>query len=65
MPDETLRLPNSIFQAVFDLGDKRAAKIELPSALHEPEIFAEWQDDENMVSLYVGFDDGQLHLDLG
>ena len=65
MPDETLRLPNSIFQAVFDLGDKRAAKIELPSALREPEIFAEWQDDENLVSLYVGYEDGQLHLDLG
>ena len=65
MPDETLRLPNSIFQAVFDLGDKRAAKITLPPALREPEIFAEWQDDENVVSLYVGYDDGQLHLDLG
>jgi hypothetical protein len=65
MPDETLRLPNTIFQAVFDLGDKRAAKITLPPTLREPEIFAEWQDDENVVSLYVGYDDGQLHLDLG
>ena len=65
MPDETLRLPNTIFQAVFDLGDKRAAKITLPANLREPEIFAEWQDDENVVSLYVGYDDGQLHLDLG
>lgn len=65
MPDETLRLPNSIFQAVFDLGDKRAAKITLPPTLREPEIFAEWQDDENVVSLYVGYDDGQLHLDIG
>ena len=64
MPDETLRLPNSIFQAVFDLGDKRAAKITLPLVLREPEIFAEWQDDENLVSLYVGYDEGQLHLDL-
>ena len=44
MPDETLRLPNSIFQAVFDLGDKLAAKITLPPALREPEIFAEWQE---------------------
>ena len=65
MPDETLRLPNTIFQAVFDLGDKRAAKIPLPESLRDPEIFAEWQDEENLVSLYVGFADGQLHLDFG
>ncbi len=65
MPDETLRLPNSIFRAVFDLGDKRATHIALPPTLAEPEVFAEWQDEENLVSLYVGFDDGQLHLDFG
>ncbi len=64
MPDETLRLPNSIFQAVFDLGDKRAAAIPLPPPLREPDVFAEWHEDDKAVALFVGYDDGQLHLDI-
>jgi hypothetical protein len=64
MADETLRLPNTIFQAVFDLGDKSAAKIPLPEALSEPEVFAEWHDDERTVALFVDYVDGQLHLDV-
>ncbi|MCU1505937.1 MAG: hypothetical protein JWP05_906 [Microbacteriaceae bacterium] len=63
MADETLRLPNTIFRAVFDLGDKRAANIVLPAALSEPELFAEWLEDEHVVALYVEFEHGQLHVD--
>jgi hypothetical protein len=61
--DETLRLPNTIFRAVFDLGDKRAAKIALPTALANPELYAEWLEDEHVVALYVEFEHGQLHVD--
>jgi hypothetical protein len=64
MPDETLRLPNSIFQAVFDLGDKRAAAIPLPPRLRQPDVFAEWHEDDSAITLFVGYDDGQLHLDV-
>jgi hypothetical protein len=61
--DETLRLPNTIFRAVFDLGDKRAATIALPTALAKPELFAEWLEDEQVAALYVEFEHGQLHVD--
>jgi hypothetical protein len=61
--DETLRLPNTIFRAVFNLGDKRAAKIALPTALAKPELFAEWLEDEQAAALYVEFEHGQLHVD--
>lgn len=64
MADQTLRLPNTTFQAVFDLGDKRAAKIMLPPLLSAPDVFAEWHEDESAVALYVGFEHGQLHLDV-
>ena len=63
MADETLRLPNTIFRAVFNLGDKRAAKIALPTDLANPELFAEWLEDERAVALYVEFEHGQLHVD--
>ena len=64
MADETLRLPNTTFQAVFDLGDKLAAKIVLPPLLSDPDVFAEWHEDESAVALYIGFEHGQLHLDV-
>ena len=64
MADETLRLPNTTFQAVFDLGNKLASKISLPRHLRDPDVFAEWHEDESAVALYVGFESGQLHLDL-
>ena len=63
MADETLRLPKSTFRAVFDLGDKVAAKITLPAALSEPDLFADYDDDDQLVMLYVAFDDGQIHVD--
>lgn len=63
MADETLRLPNSIFRAVLDLGPKRAASITLPKRLAEPDLFAEWQQSDEVSTVYVEFDDGQLHLD--
>ncbi|MET4783542.1 hypothetical protein [Glaciihabitans sp. UYNi722] len=63
MADETLRLPSTRFQAVFELGEKRAAAIPLPSALSKPEVFAEWIEEDLAVALYIGFEDGQLHVD--
>jgi hypothetical protein len=61
--DQTLRLPNTRFQAVFDLGDKRAAEITLPNRLSRPELYAEWDETQLICSLFVEFEDGQLHLD--
>lgn len=63
MADETLRLPSTRFQAVFDLGDKRAAEITLPARLSRPELYAEWDETQLVCSLFVEFEDGQLHLD--
>ena len=63
MADETLRLPSTTFQAVFNLGPKRAADIALPLALSQPELYAEWHESEQATSLYVEFEDGELHLD--
>jgi len=61
--DETLRLPNTTFRAVFNLGDKRAANIVLPERLAKPDLFAEWLDEEHVAALYVEFEHGQLHVD--
>lgn len=63
MADETLRLPNTTFRAVFNLGDKRAATIALPEPLAHPDLFAEWLEDERVAALYVEFEHGQLHVD--
>jgi hypothetical protein len=63
MADETLRLPNTIFRAVLDLGPKRAAALTLPARFSDPELYGELVEPENSSTLYVEFDDGQLHID--
>jgi hypothetical protein len=63
MTDLSLRLPNSRLRAVLNLGEKRAAKILPPARFSEPELFADWDDEEGTSALYVEFDHGQLHLE--
>ncbi|HAM26210.1 MAG TPA: hypothetical protein DCP11_05740 [Microbacteriaceae bacterium] len=63
MTDFSLRLPSTRFRAVLNLGEKRAAAITLPSRFSKPELFADWDDDEETSAVYVAFDDGQLHLE--
>ena len=61
--DETLRLPTTIFRGVFNLGPKNASRLMLPKALAQPELFADWDEENSVCSLFVEYDDGQLHFD--
>lgn len=63
MTDLSLRLPNSTLRAVLNLGPKRAAALTLPPRFADPELFADWDDEENTSALYVEFAHGQLHLE--
>lgn len=63
MTDLSLRLPNTRLRAVLNLGSKRASERSLPPRLGNPELFADWDDDEKVSALYVEFEDGQLHLE--
>ena len=59
----SLRLPTMTFNAVFDLGERRAQPLPLPAGLGRPELFGDWDDDDETGALYVGFGTGQLHLE--
>ena len=61
--DMSLRLPTTRFRAVFALGTRRAASLPLPTTLGAPNLFAEWDDETEQSTLYVGFGTGQIHLD--
>jgi hypothetical protein len=63
MSDPSLRLPNTNFRAVLNLGPKRAALLTLPDQFAEPELMGEWDDEEKKTILYVHFADGDLHLE--
>ena len=51
------------FNAVFDLGERRVQPLPLPANLGRPELFGDWDDDDETGALYVGFGTGQLHLE--
>ena len=63
MTDMSLRLPTTTFRAVFDLGERRGKPLPIPANLGRPELFGDWDDDEESCALYVGFGTGQLHLE--
>jgi hypothetical protein len=63
MTDLSLRLPNTRLRAVLNLGTKHAAAIALPARFTDPELFADWDDEEGSSALYVEFPAGQLHLE--
>jgi hypothetical protein len=60
--DMSLRLPNSTFRAVLNLGSKPASELTLPTRFAHPELDMEWEDDERETGLYIGLPEGQLHL---
>lgn len=66
MADMSLRLPNSTFRAVLNLGDKPASGLPLPARFaaleHDLELDMEWEEDEQESGLYIAMPDGQLHL---
>lgn len=63
MTDPSLRLPNTRLRAVLNLGPKRATAIALPARFSDPELYADWDPDDGLTSLFVDFDDGQIHLE--
>ena len=63
MTDASLRLPNTRLRCVLNLGPKRAAAITLPERFADPDLFADWDPDEGFSSMFVDFDDGQVHLE--
>lgn len=63
MTDLSLRLPNTRFRAVLQLGTKHAAAVALPARFSDPELYADWDPDDGLASLFVDFEDGQVHLE--
>jgi len=59
----SLRLPTTHFRAVLDLGQRPAAQTPLPSRLGKPNLYAEYDDDDLITALYVGYETGQVHLE--
>ena len=59
----SLRLPTTHFRAVLDLGQRPAAQTPLPTALGKPNLYAEYDDDDLITALYVGYETGQVHLE--
>ncbi len=47
------------------LGEKRAAAVTLPSRFDIPTLFADWDPDDDLASLFVDFEDGELHFEHG
>ncbi|TFB52818.1 hypothetical protein [Cryobacterium tagatosivorans] len=63
MTDPSLRLPNTMFRAVLDLGDLPLDTPPLPARFAHPTLDADWDEEEELGVLYLGFADGQLHLE--
>jgi hypothetical protein len=69
--DPTLRMPDTVFRAVLDLGDLPLEAPPLPTRFRNPELNADWfeageeggDDLEDVAVFSVGFEDGQLHLE--
>ena len=64
MTDPTLRMPNSIFQAVLNLGVLPLVAPALPKKFTEPELDADWDDENNIAGVYLGYPTGQLHIEV-
>lgn len=62
MADMSLRLPNTRFRAVLNLGDRPASTIALPRRFADPELDMEWEEDDLAAALYISYSSGQLHL---
>lgn len=62
--DPDLRLPNTTFRAVFNLGGGADGAIPLPQGIPVPELDIEWIEEESTLGLYAEFDAGSLHLSL-
>ena len=63
--DDLPRLPASTLQVVLNLGEKRAARLQLPAGFEDPELDAEWDEDAKVTVVSVSFPEGEIHLDAG
>lgn len=64
MTDLSLRLPNRRLRAVLNLGPKNAAKLTLPERFAAVDLFVDWDDADELNTLIVTVDDGQVHFEL-
>jgi len=62
--DDRPRLPNSTLRVVLNLGEKRAARLQLPPGLDNPELDAEWDEDASLTAVSINYERAQLHLDV-
>lgn len=69
MTDASLRLPDTVFRAVLDLGPVPVALPELPAGLGVPTLNADWEEaedgdgSESIAFLFVSFDSGDVHME--
>lgn len=66
MADETLRLPDTPFKVVIDVGPQLAAKFTLPAALATPGLYADWNEEDSEpgeCDLTVSYPEGELHVE--
>lgn len=61
MIDPELRLPNTVFRAVFNLGGDTPF-LTAPAKLPELDLTLELNEDDGMLWLYAEFDEGALHI---
>ena len=61
MSDPSLRLPNTQFGAVLNLGVLPLDAPPLPPRFAEPVLDAQWM--EEGAAVYIGFADGELHFE--
>ena len=64
MTDPTLRMPNTVLRVVLDLGALPLDIPPLPPRFRHPEFDADWDEEEQVVGIFLGFDDGEFHLDI-
>jgi len=62
--DFSLRLPNSTFRAVLDLGPLPLNAPPLPESLSNPDLDADLDDESGSSALFIGYESGQLHLEV-
>ncbi|MDY7529754.1 MULTISPECIES: hypothetical protein [Cryobacterium] len=70
MTDPTLRMPDTVFRAVLDLGDLPLEAPPLPTQFRNPVLNADWfvdgegeADEEEVAVFSLGFEGGELHLE--
>jgi len=63
MTDPTLRLPDTVFRAVLDLGELPLDAPPLPAQFGDPVLDADMDEESETVALYIDFEHGQLHMD--